>query len=125
MLPVVKDRSLGILSFVPKTKDGTPIVDLENHIIYINRDGKQVELKEWASLAQYLQAFPKIDGKPVVSNYYSQPHGLKNIDTSTAFVDIVRSPNLISLGAYVFVILVFLLFAFVISKMLFPLKKRY
>src|SRR5690606_40630668 len=45
MLPVVSEKSFGLLKLEPKKKDGTPITDFEEHIIYMN-DGTNREIKE-------------------------------------------------------------------------------
>ncbi|NLW40608.1 MAG: bifunctional metallophosphatase/5'-nucleotidase, partial [Tissierellia bacterium] len=52
MLSIVGDKSFGLLSIVPKTKDGVPIEDFEEHIIYDNGH----EIKEWLAIAEYLKS---------------------------------------------------------------------
>src|SRR5699024_81163 len=54
MLPIVGDKSFGLLSIVPRDKDGNPIEDFEKEIIY---DHDDEELKEWYALAHYLESF--------------------------------------------------------------------
>ncbi|HUH44133.1 MAG TPA: hypothetical protein VLZ44_03085, partial [Treponemataceae bacterium] len=71
------------------------------------------EVKEWVSLAQYLQSFPKIDGKSIVSNYYAQAQGLKNVDASKNIFKIIASPNLISLIVYAIVIIISILIVWI------------
>ena len=68
MLSIVGDKSFGLLSIVPKTKDGVPIEDFEEHIIYDNGH----EIKEWLAIAEYLKSFDKEDGIPQMPDYYSQ-----------------------------------------------------
>ena len=51
MLSIVGDKSFGLLSIVPKTKEGIPITDYEAQIIY--DDGH--EIKEWLAIAEYLK----------------------------------------------------------------------
>jgi 5'-nucleotidase/UDP-sugar diphosphatase len=124
MLPVINDKSFGILSVVPKTKDGEVIRDFEAQIIYDLRDGQKKEVKEWVSLAQYLQSFPKIDGKSIVSNYYAQAQGLKNVDTSKNIFKIIASPNLISLIVYAIVIIISILIVWIFVVIIKRIHKK-
>jgi hypothetical protein len=124
MLPVINDKSFGILSVVPKTKDGEVIRDFEAQIIYDLRDGQKKEVKEWVSLAQYLQSFPKIDGKSIVSNYYAQAQGLKNVDASKNIFKIIASPNLISLIVYAIVIIISILIVWIFVVIIKRIHKR-
>jgi 2',3'-cyclic-nucleotide 2'-phosphodiesterase (5'-nucleotidase family) len=124
MLPVINDKSFGILSVVPKTKDGEVIRDFEAQIIYDLRDGQKKEVKEWVSLAQYLQSFPKIDGKSIVSNYYAQAQGLKNVDASKNIFKIIASPNLISLIVYAIVIIISILIVWIFVVIIKRIHRR-
>ena len=76
MLSVVGDKSFGLLSIVPKTKEGIPITDYEAQIIY---DGDH-ELKEWVALGEYLRSFPKVNNIPQIPEYYKDPQGRKIVD---------------------------------------------
>ncbi len=78
MLSIVGDQSFGILSIVPKTKDGTPITDFEAEIIY--EDGHEV--KEWLAIAEYLKSFEQKDGIPQIPEYYSEKQGRKIVDNN-------------------------------------------
>lgn len=66
MLSLVNSMSKGLLSVVPKDRNGTPIENFEDHIIY---DSEGNELKEWYALSSYIDAFPD-DRLP---EYYSAP----------------------------------------------------
>lgn len=118
MLPVINDKSFGILSVVPKTKEGEVIVDFEEQIIYDSRDGQKRELKEWVSLAQYLQSFPKLDGKPIVSNYYNEAKGLKNLDTSKNPIKLLANPSLLSLIVYTIILAFAALIVYLLYKLI-------
>ena len=52
MLSVVGEKSFGLMSIVPKNKDGEPIIDFEDYIIYKNVDQTSSELKEWYAVVQ-------------------------------------------------------------------------
>lgn len=53
MLGAVEGKSLGLLSITPRDESGTPIADLERHIL-TRTDG--TELKAWYALAAHLEA---------------------------------------------------------------------
>jgi hypothetical protein len=93
MLTVVGEKSFGILSIVPKNKDGEPIVDFEEHIIKDLTGGNNNEIKEWAAIAGYLQSFAAQDGIPQIPLYYSQPQGRKIVSQDTGLSAVWGDPN--------------------------------
>lgn len=108
MLGGVTDMSYGLLSLVPKFKDGTPIERYEDAVIKV--DGK--ELKAWYAIAQYMESFEDTDsdGVPNVPKTYETTEGRKVVEDSKAIYDLVKNPNgftLIVMGAVL--LLVFLL----------------
>ena len=106
MLSIVGDKSFGLLSIVPKNKEGTPITDFEAQII---RDTANNEVKEWASLARYLQSFEAVDGVPQIPEYYSEKQGRKMVDNDPSPGAILAKPNSIALAFYGFFIIILLL----------------
>lgn len=110
MLSVVGSKSFGLLSLVPKTKDGNPITDFEKEIVY---NGNQ-ELKEWIAIAEYLKSFDKINGTPQVSLYYSETQGRKIVDNSFNIIALLKGPNKIALTLYFILILIIAIIIFVI-----------
>ncbi len=89
MLGTVENKSFGLLSIIPKDKNGEPITDFEQHIIYT--DGN--ELKEWVALAEYLKSFDKENGIAKISSYYSELQGRKIESDSTHIADLLKNPN--------------------------------
>jgi len=91
MLGGVTDMSYGILSLVPKFKDGTPIERYEDAVIKV--DGK--ELKAWTAIAQYMQSFADTngDGVPNVPQIYATTEGRKVVEDSMAIGDLIKNPN--------------------------------
>lgn len=89
MLSIVGDKSFGLLSIVPKTKDGVPIEDFEEHIIYDNGH----EIKEWLAIAEYLKSFDKEDGIPQMPEYYSQKQGRKIVDDNPSMFARIKNPQ--------------------------------
>ena len=91
MLGSVIDVSHGLLSIVPKDKNGEPIENLEDHAIM---EGK-TELKAWDAIARYMQSFDDTDGDGIanVSEYYASTHERKVVDDSRNIIDLVKHPN--------------------------------
>ena len=85
------DVSHGLLSIVPKDKNGEPIENLEDHAIM---EGK-TELKAWDAIARYMQSFDDTDGDGIanVSEYYASTHERKVVDDSRNIIDLVKHPN--------------------------------
>ena len=106
MLSVVGEKSFGLLSLVPKTKEGDPITDFEAHII---RDANNNEVKEWWALASYLQSFEKVNGIPQVPEYYSQKQGRKIVNDDPSLMARLAHPNGIALAIYGIIIVILLL----------------
>lgn len=110
MLGGVTDMSYGLLSLVPKYKDGTPIERYEDAVIKV--DGK--ELKVWYAIAQYMQSFADTDGDgvPNVPQVYATKEGRKVVENSTDIMDLIKNPNkftFIILGVLAFVVVLLVL----------------
>ena len=89
MLGTVKKKSMGLLSLEPKLADGSPVTDFSECII---RDADGNEVKEWYALAAYLRSF----GDGGVPEHYAEGHG-KTVSRSRSPVELLRSPNWITL----------------------------
>lgn len=85
MLGTVKGKSLGMLSIEPKDKDGNPISDYEEHIIY--EDGREV--KAWYALTSYIDSFDN----DVIPDYYNQLQGRKTEIDSRSPVELLKQPG--------------------------------
>lgn len=121
MLGAVKDQSYGILSIVPKDKDGNPVEDLEEHIIYDNGQ----EVKAWVAIARYVESMGKADGE--ISQYYSQTQGRKVIDDDASIGAFLKNPNKIALamvGILIGVIAVLILLIVVVVKLVKRRRRR-
>lgn len=113
MLGTVNSMSKGLLSIVPKDKNGNEVTNYEDQIIY-RPDGS--ELKEWYCLASYLQSFP--DGK--IPAEYSKTEGRKVLVDSKNPINLLRDSNryfYIMLGILAAVIVVVVLVIFLIVKL--------
>lgn len=106
MLSLVGEKSFGLLSIVPKTKDGKPVTDFEAQIIYDTTSSKQNEVKEWLAIAQYLKSFDKTGGVPQVPQYYNEMHGRKIVDDSHSIAAVLSHPNSVALKLYTVIFVV-------------------
>jgi len=70
----IKKMSKGLISVVPKDKDGNPVKDMKNQLIDINptKAGIQ-EAKEWIALIEYMRSFEsKEDAMPIIPERYKK-----------------------------------------------------
>lgn len=121
MLSVVGEKSKGILSIVPKTKEGKAVTDFEAQIIYDKSNGKANELKEWLAVAEYLKSFDKINGISQVPQYYSKPQGRKIIDNNSSIFALISKPNNITLTVFGILLLILVI---IILAVLFIIKRK-
>lgn len=117
MLSVVGDKSFGLLSIVPKDKDGLPIKDFEANIVKENINGKSTEVKEWKAVASYLQSFDKADGVPQIPAYYGTTHNRKVVDDNQNLFAVLNNPNGIAIAAYAIMLFLAVLFIFIIYRL--------
>ena len=119
MLGSVLDKSYGLISIVPKDKNGNPIENLEDYAVM---DGKK-ELKAWAAIAEYMQSFEDTDkdGIANVPEYYNTTHESKVADNSKNIINLVKHPNKFAVaivGICIVVVGVILLLIFGIVKII-------
>jgi 2',3'-cyclic-nucleotide 2'-phosphodiesterase (5'-nucleotidase family) len=98
MLSVVGDKSFGLMSIVPKNQDGKAITDYEDYIIYSKEKGKEIELKEWYAIVEYLRSFDKTNGVSVIPSVYEKTQGRKIIQEDTSLSAILSKPNNIGIA---------------------------
>jgi hypothetical protein len=89
MLGAVEAQSFGLLKVLPKDKNGMPITDFEQHIIY----NGNMELKEWAALANYLESFGQANGISKIPEYYNRLQGRKIEEKSVTPWALLKNPN--------------------------------
>ena len=91
MLGTVTDLSYGLLSVVPKDKDGVPYEEISDAILEF--DGK--ELKAWDAIVRYMKSFEDVDGNgiPDVPAFYGEIQGRKVADNSKNILELVKKPN--------------------------------
>lgn len=119
MLGSVMDISYGLLSIIPKDKEGNPIEDLEEYAIMEENQ----ELKAWVAIARYMQSFDDTDGDGIanVSEYYATTHGRKVVENSRNLVQLLKNPNkffMLMIGIVTVAVLIVLLLIFFVRKVL-------
>ena len=119
MLGTVRAKSMGLLSLEPKMADGSPVTDFNDCIL---RDKNGNEIKEWYALAAYLQTFGG-DGVPA---QYSSPSGdgRKAVSRSWSPIQLLKSPNWVTLVALLAILLVIALVVFVVRKLISAKRRR-
>lgn len=117
MLSTVKDKSMGLLSLVPKDASGNEITDFNSCIIY---DSEGSEVKEWYALASYLKSF---EGGRIPSQYET-PDGRKLVTASLNPVELLKNANMITVITVIVIILLLALIIFIINRMVRLVKKR-
>ena len=125
MLGSVLDKSYGLISIVPKDKNGDPIENLEDYAIM---DGK-TELKAWVAIAKYMQSFDDTDGDGIanVPEYYSTTHDRKVVEDSRNIINLLKNPNKFSVAiigiCFVAVVLIILLI-FAVRKVIKKIRNK-
>ncbi|MDF2908685.1 MAG: yfkN 1 [Herbinix sp.] len=124
MLSIVGDKSYGLMSIVPKDKEGNPITDFEKHIIHEMTSKGTRELKEWYAVVQYLKSFDNVDGISQIPAYYGATHERKVIDNDKSIIAVLSNPNQIGIAVYCIVSVLFLLILFVIHRITTRKRRR-
>ena len=117
MLGTVKDKSLGLLSIVPKDEAGQPITDFSTRVL---RDKNGNELKEWYALAAYLQSF-RTDGLP---DTYAHSDGRKDVSHSLNPIELLKNPNWITLVTLLVLAVVIALAVFLVRRLISRRRRR-
>ena len=70
----IKKMSRGLISVVPKDKNGNPVTDMKNQITDINPNKANIrEAKEWIALIEYMKSFKTGDKNlPQIPNKYKK-----------------------------------------------------
>ncbi len=106
MLSIVGEKSFGLLSIVPKTKEGKIITDFEAQIIYDTVNNSKNEVKEWLATAEYLKSFKKVNGIPQIPDYYNLTHNRKILENDKSIGAILGHPNRVAIKIYIVIFMV-------------------
>ena len=121
MLNIVGDKSMGILSIVPKDENGEVIENFEDRIIYTENNA---EVKEWVALTNYLQSFDEKDGVAQISDQYSTNQDRKIINNDKDIISRLEKPNLISMVIYSIILLILLTIIIIIRFIVKKIRRR-
>ena len=124
MLSIVGDKSYGLMSIIPKDKEGNTITDFEKYIIHETTSKGTRELKEWYAVVQYLKSFDKVDGVSRIPAYYGATHERKVINHDKSIIAILRNPNQIGIAVYCIIGVMFLLILLIIQRITTKKKRR-
>ena len=120
MLSTVKEKSMGLLSLVPKDAQGQPITDFTKHIVY-DQDGN--ELKEWYALAAYLQSF----GEDGIHDWYAiqnESIGAKSVSDRWNILEHLVNWNWITWAVLGVILLAILLVVLILRVIRYFWRKR-
>ncbi len=122
MLGAVTKVSYGLLSVVPKDKDGKPIENIEDAILY--SEGK--EIKAWVAIATYMNSFEDTDGNGIgeVPAMYGELQGRKVIDNSKKLGDLIKNLNKYAIMIIAIVLLMVAIITFLIIFIVRTIKKK-
>lgn len=120
MLNIVGDKSMGLLSIVPKDENGNVVENFEDRIIY---SGDQ-EVKEWVAVTNYIQSFDKKDGVAQIDERYANFEGRKIVNDNKDLKSRIEKPNLIALAIYLIILVIITLILILIRFILRKVRKR-
>lgn len=122
MLGSVSDLSYGLLSIVPKDKNGVPYEKIEDAIAHDINTGE--EIKTWICIAEYMKSYDS-DGDKTgeIPQYYVNHHDRKVIDDSWNIINLVKNPNKFFFMIIGIIILVLVIVFFVIKLLVWIMKK--
>ncbi len=118
MLGSVKEKSFGLLSIVPRDKDGNPIA-VEDFVNFVVKDSKGVPVKEWYAITAYLKA---MGGE--MSEAYSQPDGRKVVYSSINPVDMLRNANIFTFVALGVILLLLVVIVLIVRGIVRKIKRK-
>ena len=109
MLGSVEETSFGLISIIPKDKNGNPI-DMNNLSDYVVKDDSGTPLKEWYAIASYLK---EMDGE--IDERYAAPDGRKVVYSSLNPIKLLRNANKFTYFALAFILIAAVIFALIIK----------
>ncbi|MGC1404931.1 MAG: bifunctional UDP-sugar hydrolase/5'-nucleotidase [Thermodesulfobacteriota bacterium] len=101
MIEYIAKVTHGIIRVEPKDKNGRPLPNLEQAIVYLDKEGPRAEeLKEWIALAGYLRSFKEAKGKGLarIPARYQGPEGRYQAVASLNPIHLIAGGNFITYG---------------------------
>jgi len=127
MVNYVRNASYGLLSIMPRDREGRIVTDTKQGIIDADAIAPGVqEIKEWVALATYMKSFPDVDGNgiPDIPARYRQPEGRFSPSPSWNPIRLIAGGNGITYGAIGIVILLHILGAVLIGFLFRLIRRR-
>ncbi len=118
MLGTVEKTSYGLITVVPRDKDGNPL-EADELVNFVVKDKEGNPLKEWYAISKYLQ---EMGG--TMDEYYTKTDGRKVVYKSLAPADMLRGANKFTFIAIGAILLVVLLIAAVVVIVVRIVRKR-
>jgi hypothetical protein len=113
MLSYVQSKSFGIVSLIPKDKDGNALTDFTKQIIYAK--GNQ-EVKEWQAVTEYLASFDKQNDLSVIPAAYAEARGRKIENNSGNIFEYFTCLNTFAIIVYAVAAVLLIVLGFIIYK---------
>jgi hypothetical protein len=119
MLASITSLTHGLISIVPKDKNGNQIDDGGTYDSRIIHQADGSELKEWYAFAAYLSSFADINGDSVADlpDAYRTPKYNKIVFSSLNPVELFKNPNKFTFIAAAVVLIVLLLVIVLLVKL--------
>ncbi len=114
MLKRISKKTYNMILVVPKTREGIPIKDLKDYIIYAKEGSRKVELKEWLAIAQYLASFDNSTGMSVIPEHYNTYRGSKIVDNNKNLKSLFEKPNKFAKRVY-FLLIILVVFIILLA----------
>lgn len=122
LLSKMGPMTYGIVNAAPKDKTGAPLADLSKALVDIDagQDGVQ-ELKEWAALAEFMQAFPDTDGDGIADlpkSYQNPASRYEAVASWNPYYLLIDSTRITwaAMGAVLFIIILLTLLVRAVSR---------
>lgn len=122
MLGAVTDMSKGLLSVIPKDKNGNPITDVNSCIIY---DENGNELKAWVALVDYLGSFEKNDqGISEIPQYYAETQNRKVVNDEISLRSMFANTSMFFYAFVAIILLIILIISLIIRGIVKSIHKK-
>lgn len=121
MLGTVEKTSYGLITVVPRDKDGNPL-EADELVNFVVKDKEGNPLKEWYAISKYLQ---EMGG--TMDEYYTKTDGRKVVYRSLSPADMLRGANkftFIAIGAILLVILIIVAVVVITVRVIRKIKQK-
>lgn len=122
MISTVTELTKGLISFVPKDKNGNPIENINDTVVYLQNGN---EMKGWSAPIKYAETFSKDDrGIPVVDDAKLSTDGRRTYISTLSPLNLFRSWNKITVIILSVVLLIILIIVLIVWLICRTIKKK-